>query len=194
MRYSVKIVTNIRMNENFGKTDSTGQSFPQSLVTFPRDKNFKAIKASKNLKFSELKVEIAKLQPTSNYNVEMAVEVLNMKDLTDSTEIAESQVTATFTIVAPDLSKVTSVEDKDQDAMIKAFYDNEFDIIPVKLNESQSALEKSIAAKDAKKEADKAAAIAAMTPAPAPTPKAPKASASAPATPPAEPETPGATV
>ena len=133
MKYTVKIVSSIKMNANYGKTDDANQKITENIQTVFVSKKCKDLQSSTELKFSALKTEIAKILPATNYVTEVEVLVDKMENLKDSTVIKESEVTVNFLTVAPDLAKVTSVEDKDQDKMISSFYNQYFDIVPEKL-------------------------------------------------------------
>jgi len=136
MKYSIKFIISTKLDANYGKTNEKGQPVPSDIITLPTSSYVKDIRSSAELKFSELKAEIAKKLPASLYNNELEITVLKMKDLKDKTVITESDVVCKVTILAPDLSKVTTVEDKEQKDMIRSFYSMN-SIYEQKLNDAQ---------------------------------------------------------
>lgn len=137
MKYTVKIVSSMKINANYGKTDPNNQPVAENIQVVPFSKTSKCINSATNLKFSALKTEVAKILPVSNYVTEVVVLVDKMENVKDNADVTESEITVNFTIVAPDLAKVTTVEDKDQATMIASFYNQYFDIIPEKLSKDE---------------------------------------------------------
>lgn len=137
MKYTLKIVSSIKMNANYGKTDPDNKPIAENIRTVTVSKMCKDINSVTNLNFSALKAEIAKVLPTSEYVTEVEVSVDRMSNLEETTVVDQSEVTAKFVTVAPDLAKVTAVEDKDQVAMIISFYDQNFNITPKKLTKEE---------------------------------------------------------
>jgi hypothetical protein len=132
MKYTLKIVSSIKMNANYGKTDQDNQPIAENIKTVVVSKMCKSLNSVTNLKFSALKTEIAKNLPISNYVTEVEVLVDKINSVKESTIINQSEITVNFITVAPDLAKVVTIEDKDQDRMIASFYDQYFDMIPEK--------------------------------------------------------------
>jgi hypothetical protein len=136
MKYSIKFIFSTKLDANYGQTDEKGELIPSDIITVQTKSCINDIRSATELKFSELKAEIAKKLPESLYNTESEITVLKMTDLKDDTVINESDVICKVTTLAPDLSKVTSVEDKNQKAMIRSFYSMN-DIYAQKLNATQ---------------------------------------------------------